>query len=86
MDKIRSALSQKIKGDIACRISRAANEVIIGTELEEERQLNINRQAMADVLTATFGQPGSGKLDFNNASTADLVYRLRDPWRAPAWR
>jgi preprotein translocase subunit SecF len=34
---------------------------------------------MADVLTATFGQPSSGKLDFNNASTQQLIDRLRDP-------
>jgi preprotein translocase subunit SecF len=78
IDKIRSALSQKIKGDISVTTS-GSNDVIIGTELEEERQLNINRQAMADVLTNTFGQPASGKLDFNNASTEDLVSRLRDP-------
>jgi len=79
IDKIRSALSQKIKGDISVQNFTGSNEVIIGTELEEERQLNINRQAMADVLTTTFGQPGSGKLDFNNASTQDLTSRLRDP-------
>jgi preprotein translocase subunit SecF len=79
IDKIRSALSQKIKGDISVQNFQGSNEVIIGTELEEERQLNINRQAMADVLTTTFGQPGSGKLDFNNASKDELVARLRDP-------
>jgi preprotein translocase subunit SecF len=80
VEKIRSALSQKIKGDISVQnFTGTSNEVTIGTELEEERQLNLNRQAMADVLTATFGQPGSGKLDFNNASTQDLVSRLRDP-------
>ena len=82
IDKIRGALSQRLKGEVEVQnftdIS-ANNEVVIGTELEEERQLNRNRQAMADALTATFGQPGSGKLDFNNASTADLVNRLRDP-------
>ncbi|HEV3334450.1 MAG TPA: protein translocase subunit SecF [Bryobacteraceae bacterium] len=79
IDKIRSALSQKIKGDISVQNFQGSNEVIIGTELEEERQLNINRQAMADVLTTTFGQPGSGKLDFNNASKDELAARLRDP-------
>lgn len=82
LDKIRSALSQKIKGDINVQnftdIS-ATNEVIIGTELEEEKQLNVNRQAMADVLTATFGQPNSGKVDFNNAGQQQLIDRLRDP-------
>ena len=82
LDKIRSALSQKIKGDVSVQnftdIS-ANNEVIIATELEEEKQLNVNRQAMADVLTTTFGQPNSGKLDFNNAGQQELGNRLRDP-------
>jgi preprotein translocase subunit SecF len=82
LDKIRSALSQKIKGDVSVQnftdIS-ANNEVIIATELEEEKQLNVNRQAMADVLTTTFGQPNSGKLDFNNAGQQELANRLRDP-------
>ena len=82
LDKIRSALSQKVKGDVSVQnftdIS-ANNEVVIATELEEERQLNINRQAMADALTATFGQPASGKLDFSNAGQEDLLSRLRGP-------
>ena len=82
VDKIRTALSRKVKGDISVQnftdIS-STNEVAIGTELQEERLLNVNRQAMADVLTSTFGQPGSGKLDFNNASQQQLVDRLRDP-------
>ena len=34
---------------------------------------------MEDVLAATFGQPDSGKLDFNNASQKSLAERLRDP-------
>jgi preprotein translocase subunit SecF len=82
LDKIRSALSQKIKGEVSVQNFTGvsdANEVVIGSELEEERQLNINRQTMADVLSATFGQPGSGKLDFSNASQQDLLTRLRDP-------
>jgi preprotein translocase subunit SecF len=82
LDKIRSALSQKVKGDVIVQNFTGGgsdNEAVIGTELEEERQLNVNRQAMADALTATFGQPESGKLDFNNASQQDLLMRLRDP-------
>jgi preprotein translocase subunit SecF len=82
LDKIRSALSQRVKGDVVVQNFTGVgsnNEVVIGTELEEEKQLNINRQAMADALDATFGQPSSGKLDFNNASQEDLLTRLRDP-------
>src|SRR5437016_11062000 len=34
---------------------------------------------MVNALAATFGQPNSGKLDFNNASQQALIDRLRDP-------
>jgi len=58
---------------------QAKNEVEIGIELQEERQLNLSRQKMETALANTFGQPNSGKLDFNNASQQTLVERLRDP-------
>src|SRR5262249_49983329 len=38
-----------------------------------------NRKEMEDALIATFGQPSSGKLEFNNASQQALADRLRDP-------
>jgi len=84
LEKIRSAFahSGKIKGDVSVqdfRDPQAKNEVEIGTELAQERQLNVNRQAMEEVLQATYGQPGSGKLDFNNASEQALSDRLREP-------
>ncbi|HTS24338.1 MAG TPA: protein translocase subunit SecF [Bryobacteraceae bacterium] len=81
IDKIRSAMSA-IKGETTVDEFTGGgtqNEVEIGTELQEETQLNINRQAMADILVKTFGDPASGKLDFNNASEEALVDRLRDP-------
>jgi preprotein translocase subunit SecF len=82
LDEIRRALSQKIKGEVSVQTFTdvsSSNEVVIGTELQEERQLNINRKAMEDVLANSFGQPNSGKLDFNNSSQQALVDRLRDP-------
>ena len=82
LDRIRAALTQKVKGDVSVQNFTdvaANNEVVIGTELQEERQLNINRKAMADALETTFGQPNSGKLDFNNAGEQELATRLRDP-------
>jgi preprotein translocase subunit SecF len=83
LDKIRSAMSHspQIHGDVTVQDFKggSANEVEIGTELADETQLNINRQAMESVLTQTFGQPESGKLDFNNASEQALADRLRDP-------
>jgi preprotein translocase subunit SecF len=82
LDQIRAALGRKIKGEVTVQNFtdlQARNEVVIGTELQEERLLNANRRAMEEVLEATFGQPGSGKLDFNNASSGQLAQRLREP-------
>ena len=84
LEKIRAAMksSSQIKGDVSVQNftgATAQNEVEIGTELQQEAQLNINRQAMEDVLKATFGQSGSGKLDLNNTSSQSLADRLRDP-------
>jgi len=83
LDKIRSAMSHssQIHGDVSVQNitgGGATNEVEIGTQLANETQLNVNRQAMQDVLTQTFGQSG-GKLDLNNAGAQALVERLRDP-------
>jgi len=84
LDKIRTAMagSKLIKGDVSVQSFKGAsaqNEVEIGTELQDETQLNINRQAMQSVLAATFGEPNSGKLDLNNTGKEALVERLRDP-------
>jgi preprotein translocase subunit SecF len=80
IDEIRKAVSNKVTGEITVQTFEAgSNEVAIGTELKEERQLDQNRRAVLDTLTATFGQPASGKLDLNNAGHDALVSRLRDP-------
>ena len=83
LEEIRKAFARsgKIKGEVTVQsITDPAtqNEVEIGTELADERQLAANRQAMEEVLSATFGQPGSGKLDLNSASKDTLAARLRD--------
>jgi preprotein translocase subunit SecF len=41
--------------------------------------MNTNQNVMRAVLTDTFGQPASGKLDLNNTSVEELANRLRDP-------
>ena len=83
LDQIRSAMAQsrKIKGEVSVQNftgSGAENEVEIGTEAQEEGQLNVNRQDMQDVLNARWGQT-AGRLDFNNASQQTVAERLRDP-------
>src|SRR5471030_3251625 len=77
LEKIRSMMPgisvQNING------AQAINEVEIGIELQEERQLSTNRQKMENALATTFGRPNSGKLDFNNASQQAVIDRLREP-------
>jgi preprotein translocase subunit SecF len=82
LEKIRAAVNARIKGENTVQDftdPQAKNEVEIGTEMKDEKELNQNRKAMEDVLLATFGQPGNGKLDFNNSSQQALFERLRDP-------
>jgi preprotein translocase subunit SecF len=82
LQKIRAAMNARIQGENTVQEFTGAatvNEVEIGTEMKDEKQLDLNRKAMEDVLSATFGQPNSGKLDLNNASQQTLVERLREP-------
>lgn len=82
MDKIRSAMSREIKGEVSVQnftSSNARNQVEIGTEVQGETQLNINRQAMESVLRKTFGVSASGKPDFNNTGKEELARQLREP-------
>src|SRR6185436_20347542 len=69
LDKIRSSLSAKIPGgiDVQSLTGANANEVIISTELKDEKALEQTRATMVSTLDATFGDH-SGKLDFNNAT------------------
>src|SRR5664279_3491366 len=84
LEQIRTAFARsgKIKGEVTVQSFTdpgTQNEVEIGTELANERQLSANRQSMEEVLAATFAQPASGKLDLNAASKDALAGRLRDP-------
>src|SRR5215471_5543204 len=81
LEKIRSSLSSHIPGniDVQSLTGSDANEVIISTELQDERALEQTRRTMISTLESTFGQPQSGKLDFNNATQESLSSRLRDP-------
>ena len=80
IDKIRSVLSAKIPGEISVVNVANSNEVIVGTEIQDERLLNANRQVMVDTLETAFGAGGS-KLDFNNAGASGVAERLRDPFQ-----
>ncbi len=78
VDKIRTALSKRIRGEITVQnVGGADNEVLIGTELKSDEELAAARAAMTKTLDETFGQ--ADKLDFNNVGRQALVDRLRDP-------
>jgi preprotein translocase subunit SecF len=78
VQKIRSVLSQKISGEISVQQITGKPEVLVGTEIADEKQLNVTRQTIEDTLRSTFGGV-EGKLDVNNSSIAQLADALRDP-------
>src|SRR5215469_7575427 len=78
VDQIRKALSDKIRGEISVQQRTGTQEVIVGTQIANEAQLNENRQVIEDTLLSTFGA-GGGKLDLNNSSAEQLADRLREP-------
>jgi preprotein translocase subunit SecF len=78
LDKIRTALGKNIKGEISVQQISGKNEVLVGTEIQGEMQLNQSRQLIEDTLRGMFADP-SGKLDLNNSSASELANRLRAP-------
>ena len=78
LDQIRAALGKKIKGEISVQQISGKNEVLVGTEIQGEAQLNQSRQLIEETLRGMFADPG-GKLDLNNSSMAQLADRLRGP-------
>jgi preprotein translocase subunit SecF len=82
VDKIRAELAQKIKGEISVQpiVSSGASsqrELLIGTELTNENELNANRDVIESSLRTMFGGATDGKLDLNNTSSEDLANILR---------
>jgi preprotein translocase subunit SecF len=78
LDRIRTALGKNIKGEISVQQITGKNEVLVGTEIQDEKQLNQSRQLIEDTLRGMFADPG-GKLDINNASAEQLSTRIRGP-------
>ena len=76
MDDLRQALSAKVKGEISLQETRGTGEVIIGTELADEKSLAEVRQIVEQTLRDKYANLG-GKLDLNNANQAALEDRLR---------
>ncbi len=82
VEKVRSALTSVMASAPTVQSfqgSSASNEIVIGTEGGNDQTLAKNRQIVLDTMAKTFGQPGNGKLDLNNATKDQLAERLRDP-------
>lgn len=79
VDQIRTDLAQKIKGEISVQpiTGAGAPELLIGTELANETELNANRDQIETTLRAMFGGATDGKVDLNNTSAEDLANTLR---------
>src|SRR5258706_3785642 len=57
VQKIRSALEGKIHGEISVQQITGKPEVLVGTEIRDEKELNANRQIIEDTLRATLSAP-----------------------------
>lgn len=80
IEKVRSSLSAVLSAPPTVQtFESGSNEIVIGTEGADDATLAKNRQLVVDTLAKTFGEPGNGKLDLNNASGSQLAARLADP-------
>jgi|SRR5579862_6277897 len=78
VQQIRNVLSGKVRGEVSVQQVTGRQEVEVGTEIADEKELNVNRTVIEDTLRSTFGGT-QGKLDVNNSSSEQLANRLRDP-------
>jgi preprotein translocase subunit SecF len=80
VDKIRSAISAKIPGELSVQEVSGQNEVVIGTPIKGDVMLQKEASTIVDTLQTTFGGGNSATtLDLNNASAARVADRLREP-------
>jgi len=77
-DEIRKALGEKIKGEISVQRIVGSNELMIGTEIAGEQQLEAERAQVRDTLSAKFGGAPS-KPDFHAVGRSALAEALRTP-------
>jgi preprotein translocase subunit SecF len=78
VDQIRKELGSKIKGEISVQpvVGSSGPELLIGTELTDEKALNKDHDVMEQTLRGMFGG-STDKPDLNNLSKDDLATLLR---------
>jgi preprotein translocase subunit SecF len=82
VEQVRSVLTRALPSPPSVQtFENGSNEIEIGTGTDgaDDVTLAKSRQIVVDTLAKTFGQPGNGKLDLNNASVGQLAERLRIP-------
>jgi preprotein translocase SecF subunit len=77
-DAIRSALRQKISGEIEVQEDTNTQEVYLSTGARDDQALQIVRSEMISALNTNFNSNEGNKLDLNTAPQATLAVRLRD--------
>jgi preprotein translocase subunit SecF len=78
-DQIRTALGAKIPGEIVVQRDTTTNDVLISTELRDEKALDAARQLVVDTLSSNFGGGVAGKIDLSNVGSAKIADELRGP-------
>jgi preprotein translocase subunit SecF len=58
-------------------------EVLIGTEIKDEKELNAHIQLIEEILRGMYSDT-SGKIDLNNVSSTELADRIRGPLQQAA--
>jgi len=82
-DRVRAALAPKFPGGVPDIVEvKGENELIIGTDLRDDKALQESRTMIVSTLAETFGQGAAGKTDINNTGQASLADKLRDPLSA----
>lgn len=79
-DTIRKALSAKVPGEVTVQPVVGSNEVMIGTELRTEGEMEQARRNMEQTLHATFGG-ASPKPDFHALGVDAFADRLVEPFQ-----
>ncbi len=77
-EQVRTALSKNIPGEISVVAIQGTNELMIQTEMKDEKELQSTRQAIEDTLKGLYSAE-AGKLDFSSAGAASVYERLNLP-------
>lgn len=77
-ETVRTALAKKIPGEISVVAVQGTNELMIQTELRNERDLQSTRQTIEDTLATVFNS-AADKLNFTGAPAQRVYERLNLP-------